>query len=81
MALFEDDKLRLVWDTEALYSKDDDESWAHYRERAGISCAGVIDARTGMVRFFGVDDDPGNDLIGEGGELLAQGMSAPHPTG
>lgn len=47
---------RLVWDTEALESKDDNETWIQYKDHAGIGLAVVYDEDFDLWEFYGCKD-------------------------
>lgn len=47
---------RLYWDTEALESKRDNETWMQYKEHAGIGLAVVYDEEQDLWEFYGPQD-------------------------
>lgn len=44
--------MSIVWDSEALKQKGDDESWDEYRSAAGISLACTYDTESAQYEFF-----------------------------
>lgn len=61
----------VVWDSEALESKDDREDWTMFKTHAGISVACVIEAETGLPTFYTAGDAEGHDI-----EALAKRLEA-----